>query len=188
MPAWLASLLQAVRPQITIVSSAPPEPAQPPVPPSLTLWRDSARKELDLQFHTMEFLDTRSGTTLSVGSTVLPLSFGLLALRVNGEPPKVTIICLGLALLAYGVLLLASWLASRIRALENRPNMRTLRGLYESGFDPIAVEEWVAREHLASIQENRRPLRQKGRRVGLATTALYVEGALLAVAGFATLL
>jgi hypothetical protein len=80
---------------------------------------------LDTQLATSDVLDTKAAGIIGVGSTVLPLTFGLLS--ISGKSlPAFTVVSLVVAIIAYGVLLSSAARASHIRALEYRPDLMTL--------------------------------------------------------------
>lgn len=89
------------------------------------LFHDAALKQLEVQIATNDILDSRNAGILSTGTTILPLTIGLLALS------KTEVSGVGYAFIAplgvYVVLLLTSWRASLIRGLEFRPSLRSLR-------------------------------------------------------------
>lgn len=145
----------------------------------------AASRFLDVQVSTNDVLDNKSAAAFSVGSTVLPVTFGLLRLSAQAVPP-VTLVLLALALVAYVGLVVFVWLASRSRRVEYRPDLVTLQGHSET--TPGAnLQRWVANEYIASIEANELTLDQKGEWVGRANTALYAEGFLLSLAALVTL-
>ncbi|MDQ3693495.1 MAG: hypothetical protein M3464_07690 [Chloroflexota bacterium] len=85
-----------------------------------------AERLLDSQIATSDILDTKALSGIGVGSTVLPVTFGLLAL--SGQVlPAITEWLLGVAVLVYIGLLVAAGAARRIRAFEFRPDLMTLQ-------------------------------------------------------------
>lgn len=67
-----------------------------------------------------------------------------------------------------------------------RPHLPTLER-YSGEYTPSALEEWVGREYVDSAQTNEPQLQRKSRWVGAATTLLFIEAILLALAAFWTL-
>ncbi|MBA2277730.1 MAG: hypothetical protein H0W06_08175 [Chloroflexia bacterium] len=147
---------------------------------------DAAARFLDVQIRTNHELDNKTANAFSVGSTVLPLTFGLLNLSAR-TVPITTIIALVLALVAYLALVSLALRASRIRALEYRPDLPTLERHSET-YPGDSLRRWVATEYLASIEMNQANLERKAYWVGAVTTALYAEGLLLSLAALFTLL
>ncbi len=147
---------------------------------------DAAARFLDVQVSTNDVLDNKAANAFSVGSTVLPVTFGLLNLS-SRTVPTATIVVLILALVAYSALVIFAWRASLIRALEYRPDLPTLQGHSETVPGEL-LRRWVATEYLASTELNQAEINEKSRWVGAATTALYAEGVLLSVAALFTLL
>ncbi|MGN6484754.1 MAG: hypothetical protein ACTHMX_10140 [Thermomicrobiales bacterium] len=146
----------------------------------------AAARVLDAQFELFRQFDARGEAAVATGSTVLPVTFGLLALSSRAVP-GMSAVLLGSALVAYIGLLFCSWRASRIRVFDFRPQMETLEanGAMASA---DALRRWVASEYVAATRYNRPHLDQKGIWVGRAVTALYLEGMLLAGAAGWTLL
>jgi len=146
----------------------------------------AAARFLDVQVSTNDVFDSRTTTAFSIGSTVLPVTFGLLSLSAS-KVPAATVIALAIALAAYVVLMFCVWQASRIRVLSYRPNMTALQhnSKIASG---ESLRRWVATEYVASTEFNQPHLERKGIWVGRGVTALYVEGFLLSLAAIVTLL
>ena len=144
-----------------------------------------AERFLDSQFTTNDTFDTKASASLGVGSTVLPLNFGLLAVA-DRTPPMATNWCLALAVFAYGALLVLVIRAVHIRGFEYRP---TLQSLAESSqkYDAAVMRRWIADEYSTSAELNRPVLERKGRYVGWAYIALLVEGALISIGALASL-
>lgn len=147
---------------------------------------DAAARFLDAQIAINESLDSKASASFSVGSTVLPVTFGLLTLAPNQMPDDASIVLVG-ALLAYAVLLVCAFRASTFRALEYRPNLDTLN-TYSTRYEGSILLRWVASEYVVSTERNGRELESKARWTGWAGIALYVEGALLSIAALLTLL
>lgn len=150
------------------------------------VYLEVCRRTLDAQVATSDTLDTKGAGLVATGATVLPLTFGLLGLS-GREVPVGAAWLLGTAGAAYGLVLACGGGASRIRALEYRPDLATLRD-YSQQIDGAALRRWVSEEYAASVALNRPKLARKARLTGWANVALYVEAALLTVAGGATLL
>jgi hypothetical protein len=75
---------------------------------------------------TNDVFDNKTSSAFSIGSTVLPVTFGLLGLSAK-QVSVTMIVILASALLAYVILVCCVWQASRIRVLSYRPDMRTLQ-------------------------------------------------------------
>jgi hypothetical protein len=144
-----------------------------------------AERLLDSQISTSDVLDTKAAGAIAVGSTVLPLTFGLLSIS-GRQLPGFTIVALGLAILAYIILLCTAARASHIRALEFRPDLITLWQNSQTS-DGATLRRWVAEEYAASAEINRPLLVRKARYAGLANVALLIEGILIAFAAAASL-
>lgn len=146
----------------------------------------AAARFLDVQVSTNDVFDNRTTTAFSIGSTVLPVTFGLLSLSAK-KAPAATVLTLVVALVAYVVLVFCVWRASRIRVLSYRPNMIALQDNSEIASGE-SLRRWVASEYVASTEFNQHHLERKGIWVGRGVTALYVEGFLLSLAAIFTLL
>jgi hypothetical protein len=121
-----------------------------------------------------------------VSSTVLPLAFGLLAIREQ-EIPDTAEKALAGAVVCYALVLVFAWLSSRVRALEYRPHLPTLRS-HTAHYSGTALQRWVADEYVSSTIENEIALQRKAQRIGWANTLLYLEGLFLSLAAALTLL
>jgi hypothetical protein len=148
------------------------------------VFRDAALKFLDVQISTNDVLDSKIAAAVSVGSAVLPLSFGLS--RLSQTPPTYWTErwFLG-AVLCYIALLFTAFLASRLRELEYRPNLAVLEG-YSDEYDGEALLWWVASEYRASTDANARLLRRKAILSGVVSIAFYLEGLFLSFAALAS--
>ena len=144
-----------------------------------------AERILDSQISTSDVLDTKAAGTIGVGSTVLPLTFGLLS--ISGRTlPGFTVATLVAAIIAYGVLLCTAARASHIRALEFRPDLMTLWN-HSQTYDGATLRRWIAEEYAASAEINRPLLVRKARYTGMANIALLIEGILISFAAAAAL-
>jgi len=150
------------------------------------VFHTAAARFLDVQVSTNDVLDNKTSNTFSIGSIVLPVTFGLLGLS-GRKVPSETIAILTLALVGYLILVFRVWRASRNRAFSYRPNMLALRENSEVVQGEV-LRRWVADEYGASTAFNKDRLERKGIWVGRAITALYAEGFLLSIAAISTLL
>ena len=146
----------------------------------------AAARFLDVQITTNIAVDSKAATTLSVGSTVLPVSFGLLNLGPR-EIPLWAQIFLITAVAAYVMLLVLIWRASLIRAMDYRPDLLAMEE-YSQEYEGTVLRRWVAREYRISTEANTESVDHKARWVGAANIALYTESLLLSIAAILTLL
>jgi hypothetical protein len=153
---------------------------------SAEIYLEAARRFLDLRVGTDEILDTRNITIFSIGSTILPVTFGLLNLADTAIPQRAEVAWI-IALAAYVFLLVFSWRASSIRGLEYRPELTALEAVSEQN-DEQTVKRWVAREYASSAAVNLKVLNRKMRWVGAANICLYLEAFLVSLAALWTLL
>jgi len=145
----------------------------------------AAARFLDVQVSTNDVFDSKTSNAFSVGSAVLPVTFGLLGLSGRRVPSE-TIVILAGALASFLMLVFCVWRASRIRALSYRPNMRALQK-NSAVTRGNTLRRWVAEEYVISTEFNDGRLERKGIWVGRAITFLYVEGFLLSIAAVLTL-
>jgi hypothetical protein len=151
-------------------------------PHSAEVYRDAARHFLDVQITTMANLDTKLTQYLSVASLALPVAVALLNFGAPQHKPIPTAIrwMLLAALAAYIAVPIFAGLASRIRALDYRPDIPTLKEHSEE-ISGIFLTQWVANEYERSITENKRVLQQKARLIGWEALAFYAEGPCLSL-------
>jgi hypothetical protein len=161
------------------------DPRSEEITPEQVLHAAAARL-LDVQVETYHALDARNANIISVSSTVLPLAFGLLAIR-DQEIPATAKKALAGAVVCYALVLIFAWFSSRIRALEYRPHLPTLR-THTSRYSGPVLQRWVANEYVSATMENEIALQRKAQRIGWANTLFYLEGLFLAVAAALTLL
>jgi hypothetical protein len=147
---------------------------------------DAAARFLDVQVSTDDVLDDEASRAFGVGSTVLPLTFGLLNLGPN-RPPDLAVAFLIVALVAYLLLVACAWRASALRVLEYRPHIPTLQE-HSEHYDGNVLRRWVAEEYAVSGEANRAVIQRKARWSGAAVSALYAEAVFLALAAVRTLL
>jgi hypothetical protein len=164
----------------------PSQDAESDEPSADQVYLDIARLQLTLQVSAYDALDTRSASAVGAGSFALPLVLAFLALSGGRPEPLVVGLFLG-AVLAYFVLLVSAARASRVRGLEFRPSMPSLH--HSAGeVRGSALRRWAAEEFAISVELNRPEVEAKARRVGVALTALYIEGFFVGLAVLASLL
>jgi hypothetical protein len=150
------------------------------------IFREVAARQLDVQVTTNDVLDSRNTNIVWVGSTVVTVTFGLLAISQLDLPWSAEW-SLKASLGWYVLLLGASWWASHYRGLGYRPDLFDLARYSESYSTPL-LERWVAIEYTRSADDNEQLLKKKARWVGAANTLLYLEGLSLSIAALLTLL
>jgi hypothetical protein len=165
---------------------SPSSDASADAPTADQVYFDSAERFLNTQVATNDVLDTKTAGAVSLGSTILPLTFGLLS--ISGRTfPGVTQKFLVAAIVAYVILIVAAPRTSYIRGIEYRPNIRRL---WENSqvVEGVVLRRWVAEEYAASSEINQIVLDYKARWVGLVTLVLYIEGMMISAAAVAALL
>lgn len=163
---------------------------QPPrEPTSADIYHDAAIRFLDVQISTLDALDTKITQYLSASSLGLPVTVALFGagFQRGRELPDLSYWLIGVALGMYVLVLLFAALASRIRALEYRPDIATL-GEYSETYEGPDLKQWAASEYGASIEINRKVLVEKARWVGAEALACYGEGFFLSLAAFSIIL
>lgn len=176
---WRKTFANADEPVYLIESDVPSQRDDGAITPE-EVFHDAAARFLDVQISTNDILDNKGSQAFSIGSTVLPVTFGLLGLSER-EPPIETVVTLAMALAAYVVLVGCVVLGSRIRILEYRPDLLTLQQ-HTDNFTGAVLQKWVASEYVVSTELNKAHLQAKGVWIGRAYTALYGEGFLLSLA------
>jgi hypothetical protein len=155
-------------------------------PESAAVYLEAARHRLDAQVSASDVLDNRVAATFGVGSTVLPLTIGLLNQRTAALDAWVKSL-LAAAIVAYVVLLIYSLAAYFLRTVSHRPDMPTLQ-TYSLIYRSDVLRQWVADEYTRSIVVNDDVLILKGVRAKWGLRSLYAEGLLLSVAALITIL
>jgi hypothetical protein len=148
-------------------------------------FHDAALQTLNVHIETFDKIDVRVSTTLTVGSAILPLTYGLLSLsQINHA--SLTSFSLKVAVFWYVVMLVFALTANSIRLVSYRPDPETLERNSEL-YDDAILLEWVAREYVASVKENAPKLLQKSKWAGGAEIWFTLEAISLVAATFAAL-
>lgn len=155
-------------------------------PESAQVYLDAARHRLDVQVSASDTLDNRVAAAFGVGSTVLPLTIGLLNQRTASLDAWATSM-LATAIVAYVFLLIFSLAAYVLRSVSFRPDIPTLQR-YSLIYGSDVLRQWVADEYSRSIVVNNKMLAQKNVRAKWSLRSLYAEGLLLSVAALVTIL
>jgi len=166
----------------TVQSSVQAEESDPE---SAEVYLEAARHRLDTQVSANVALDNRIAAAFSVGSTVLPLTIGLLNQQFATIDTWVKVL-LAAAIAAYVIVLLCSQAAYSLRAVKFRPDIPTLQ-LHSLSYPSDALRQWIADEYARSILINDRMLIDKGKRAKWGLRSLYVEGLLLSFAALTTI-
>ena len=152
---------------------------------SAEVYLEATRHQLDTQVSANVALDNRVAAAFGVGSTVLPLTIGLLNQQFTTVDTWVKVL-LAAAIVAYVVLLVFSLAAYSLRTVEFRPDIPTLR-MHSLTYPNNLLQQWVADEYARSIVVNDDTLIQKGLRTKWGLRSLYVEGLLLSIAALVTI-
>ena len=148
---------------------------------ALELVSDASKRYLDLQIRSNDNLDGRISGAVALGTTIIPLSYGLLSLSSLTVPlPATGFLAIGLA--AYVALLVLAIRASRYRGFDFRPDLDDLASASARLVgDDLLLQEWINEEYRTATQSNRSTLETKSRLVGWIVVAVYAEGLALAV-------
>ena len=185
-------ILTWIRRQVSVPESPkwpqgfPSADAAADAPTADQIYFTSAERFLNTQVATNDVLDTKTAGAVSVGSTILPLTFGLLSISGKTFPGTTQWLLLA-AVAAYALLIIAAARTSYIRGIEYRPNIRRLWENSQA-FDGIVLRRWVAEEYAASSEINNIVLDYKARWVGRVIFILYFEGILISAAAAAALI
>lgn len=154
--------------------------------PSSETFYDVAMRRLDEQVERRESYSARASTTLAVGSTILPVTTGLLTLS-DHKLGTCGVVLLSVSIVAFVVVVIFSMLVLLPATLDFRPDMETLNS-HNDEYSANSVRTWAARECATSIGENEKRLRHKPWLLSTALGALAFETVLLAVASLLALL
>jgi hypothetical protein len=155
--------------------------------PAERTYHDAAKAYLDQQFASNRDLDARIGLSTQVGSLVVTITFGLLALgKTQVNVPDLAKSALVVALAAYCLVLLLAMIASRFSSLSHQPDIPTL-SKHVDDYSGVDLLYWIASEYQISGEINEDRLKWKRILVGLLVFFLYLEGFSLALAAVFTL-
>lgn len=154
----------------------------------IAVFYEAAVKQLEIQTGTFDTLDAKAWNALSIGSAILPITFGLLGIG-DVNIPLVGALALGLAVLAYALLLGYVWRITtktdRFRAGER---ISTLSDHVDNGsFSGESLQLWIARGYKNASLANEDTLLRKARYVGRASNALFAKSLFLSIAAILTL-
>ena len=155
----------------------------------IAVYHDAVLKRLDIQIGRWDQLNGKAHNALSIGSAILPITFGLLGVSAY-DVPLAAKAFLVLAVVAYFVLIGCSWfiLGTTSRIAIGAPTSVLHQHLEEGIYTGDGLQLWVAEEYDSSTRQNESALFRKATYVGRANYALYAESALLAIGGIVTLL
>ena len=162
--------------------------AAPDVTP-ISVFHEAAREQLEIQIGAFNALDTKAWNALSIGSAILPITFGLLGVG-NVDIPLLGAVALGFAVIAYAVVL---WYAWRITSRTDRLRTGELITSLSNHVDNREISSeglrlWLARGYERAIIANEDTLLHKATYVGRASNALYAESLFLSLAAILTLI
>ncbi|MDQ3411497.1 MAG: hypothetical protein M3509_05205 [Chloroflexota bacterium] len=137
---------------------------------------------LDAQFHDIEVIDARSSTLFTIGSTILPVTAGLLT-RSNGGQGVSTLATIALFLGFILYLLLAMFFvwSYRISKWDSRPDLTQWREVTVNRTTD-ELHRWLGDAYAEAYSNNEPILERKAGKVGAAVWCLAGEAACLTVA------
>lgn len=147
----------------------------------LTVACELVEHRLTILWSAIDAIDTKTNITLGFASTILVLLAGFYSLGSRAWP-LLSLVMLGLALVAYIVLAFLSVLAYRIKAWSYRPDVNTLLKHCENEKYSIAeIKRWVATECNSSYYDNLDKVKKKATLVNSVLVLFLVETVLLAL-------
>lgn len=154
----------------------------------IAVFHEAALKRLDIQIGTFHALDSKAATALSIGSVILPITFGLLGFS-EVDIPLAGAIALGLAGVSYAVLLGYAWLINSrtISLLAGEPITILSAYVDTREFPGEGLQLWLAKGYEDATVTNEETLFLKARYVGRANNTLYAESLFLSIAAVLTL-
>lgn len=129
------------------------------------------------QLQSIDALDTKTGGIFASGSAVLALVAGLLQIG-NRRLSALSSDFLVLGAISYAAMAVLVLLSYSVRTFDVAPPLHRLQQL-SGAAENDRIRDWVAREHVATIQDNRKKIARKSRLTLLAAGALFCEGVLL---------
>ena len=155
----------------------------------VSVFHDAATKRLDILIGADDALDSKAWSALSIGSAILPVTFGLLGLS-NLDIPWMAWVFLGLAGASYGVLLAHAWMitSGTYRLRTGGPIAELRQHLESREYSGEGLLLWLAQEYDLAIRANEGSISKKATYVGRASYAVYLESALLTIAAIITLI
>lgn len=163
--------------------AAAPLQATLPAPASAErIYCDVARARLQDQLDAAASFDTKASAMLSIGSTILPITAGLLANNhqvIKDHPASgVALVC---AVLAYIVLVGAFLKSYRLSKWDDRPNMVQWKAITPGRTDE-EVYRWLGDACVQAYEDNMATLARKGKYASAVLLSLSVETVSLAIA------
>jgi hypothetical protein len=154
---------------------------------SADIFYDVAIRRLDEQIDRNDAYGSKVTAAISVGTTVLPITYGLTQLQGQWQPiEQPAPLLLLLAGAAYILLMCVSFAVLVPATLDYRPSLSQLDAHSKVSSETV-TKRWVARECVKSIGDNERILGRKGTLVTAALVLLALETVLLSVAALVVL-
>jgi hypothetical protein len=155
--------------------------------PADAIYREIAMQRLTAQLQQADLVDTKASALFTIGSTVLPITAGLLStdpIRIRDNWVSLIALCAGFV--SYVLLAIQfgrCWMYGRWDA---RPDLEQLREI-TIGRTEDDVNRWIGDACVEAYLSNRPYLTGKSRQLSWALTWLGLEAAFLAVAVLAPL-
>jgi hypothetical protein len=155
----------------------------------IEVFYEAAAKQLEIQIGAFNALDAKAWNALSIGSAILPITFGLLGVS-DVDIPLLGAVALGLAVVAYAILLWHAWrITSRTDRLRAGEPITTLSNFVDTReFSGEGLQLWLTRGYERATIANEDTLLRKAIYVGRASNALYAESLFLSIAAILILI
>jgi hypothetical protein len=151
------------------------------------LYFEVASKKLTVQFHDIEVIDGRASTLFSIGSTILPITAGLLTTRksvLDDTLPAKVFLFLGF--LCYILLTTTFVWSFRYSKWDSRPDKQQWKDV-TPGRREDELHRWLGDAYVEAYANNEPVLERKAGKLGLSLWFLAGEAACLTTAVLAPL-
>ncbi|MBA3644363.1 MAG: hypothetical protein M3411_06640 [Chloroflexota bacterium] len=151
------------------------------------IYYEVATKKLDFQFHNIQLIDARASTLFTIGSTILPITAGLLTSDQNAlDDCAVAKVSLFLGFVFY--MLLAIWFlwSYRISKWDSRPDPLQWKEV-TVGRTEAEMQRWLGDACVEAYASNEPAIDRKASKIGAALWFLAAEAACLTIAVLAPL-
>jgi hypothetical protein len=146
-----------------------------------------AAKELDEQFHDIEIIDARASTLFTIGSTILPITAGLLTTREDVlDDSSIAKAALFFGFFCYLILVVFFVWSYRINKWDSRPDLAQWRDETVNRTEE-ELQRWLGNACVEAYETNEPFLERKASKIGVAVWCLAGEAASLTIAVLAPL-
>lgn len=146
------------------------------------LYAAVSSEKLAFQYTRLQAIESRASTQFTIGSTILPVTAGLLA---SGDSPiddsPLSQVLLLVGALLYCLLAASFVLSYRVNAWDSRPELRQWMNVTKHRSAP-EVQRWLGDAYVEAYLANEPFLRRKARHIGYGLWFLAGEAIMLTVA------